>query len=221
MIVKKFLSNLVSFLAFIFTPIFCISFSAFIPCFFRVFYYSCITPLSIPEKSGYSIEVIKEAFDGVMDYIWKGAEFSTGSLRFSEEGKQHFADCVPLFWLQLILVLISTVFFVAYFILLKKKVLNKVYPKGLSPVSYGGFATVLLLSSVGVYAAIDFDGLFTLFHKTFFPGKDNWIFDYRKDEIIKILPEEFFLVCAVFIISLAVILSIVAIVVGFIRRKKS
>ncbi len=217
---KKIFGKILSVSAFIFTPIFCISFSAFIPCFFRFFYYSCIGPLSIPEKSGYSVDEIKGAFDGVMDYIWKGADFSTGSLNFSEEGKQHFADCVPLFWLQLILVAISVVFFISYFILTEKKVVDKVYFKGLSPISCGGFLTVGLLGVIGLFAAIDFDGLFTLFHKTFFPGKDNWIFDSRKDEIIKILPEEFFLVCAIFIISLAVLISFVTIVVGFIRRKK-
>lgn len=42
-----------------------------------------------------------------------------------------------------------------------------------------------------LWAVIDFTGLFTAFHHMFFPGKTNWVFDWRTDEIILILPEIF------------------------------
>ena len=48
----------------------------------------------------------------------------------------------------------------------------------------------------------------------------NWIFDYDTEQVIKILPESFFAVCAVFIISMVVILSTIVIVYGFMHKEK-
>ena len=36
-----------------------------------------------------------------------------------------------------------------------------------------------------------------LFHGSFFPGKDNWLFDPAADPVIVLLPEEFFRNCAI------------------------
>ena len=46
--------------------------------------------------------------------------------------------------------------------------------------------------------AIDFNKAFVLFHKLFF-SNDDWLFDPATDEVITILPEEFFMQCAVLI----------------------
>ena len=57
--------------------------------------------------------------------------------------------------------------------------------------------------------AINFDKAFTIFHKIFFPGKDNWVFDSRYDQIIRILPQEFFRNCAIIIgITLLILASL-------------
>lgn len=61
---------------------------------------------------------------------------------------------------------------------------------------------ILLFSTLFV----NFDNAFTLFHKIFF-NNDYWIFDVEKDPIIKILPEEFFLHCAILINILIVFFS--------------
>lgn len=45
----------------------------------------------------------------------------------------------------------------------------------------------------------DFSRAFTVFHAVFFPGKDNWLFNPATDEIILIMPERFFLNCALLI----------------------
>ena len=42
-----------------------------------------------------------------------------------------------------------------------------------------------------IWAFCDFNSMFTVFHQVFFPGKTNWVFDARLDEIILILPEAF------------------------------
>ena len=63
-----------------------------------------------------------------------------------------------------------------------------------------GLGAVFL--TVGGLAALDFDRAFTIFHALFFPGKDNWIFDWRTDPIILFLPQAFFRNCALLILAL-------------------
>jgi len=67
------------------------------------------------------------------------------------------------------------------------------------------------IAIIGGLVALDFDRAFEIFHKLFFPGKDNWLFDPLKDEIINILPEEYFRNCAIAIGALVLILCIVCI----------
>lgn len=207
-----------SILAFLATPLFFISFAVSIPAVFRPFYYACITPLHIEEYSGYDRETIVEAYDDVMNFIWEGAEFKTGSLDWTEEEKAHFEDCIPLFHLQVILACVLGAYLLAYLILIKTKVLRPARLKGISSVSYGGMLTLLAMAVVGIFAAIDFEKLFEVFHMVFFPGKDNWVFNESTEEVINILPAEFFAVCAGFIVGLVVIFSIIAIVVGVVHK---
>ena len=54
---------------------------------------------------------------------------------------------------------------------------------------------------IGVLAALDFDRAFVLFHTVFFPGKTNWVFDWRTDPIILLLPQSFFRNCALLILG--------------------
>ena len=63
-----------------------------------------------------------------------------------------------------------------------------------------GLGTAFL--TVGGLAALDFDRAFVIFHSLFFPGKDNWIFDWRADPIILFLPQDFFRNCALLILGL-------------------
>ena len=56
--------------------------------------------------------------------------------------------------------------------------------------------------AVGGLAALDFDRAFVIFHSIFFPGKDNWIFDWQTDPIILFLPQDFFRNCALLILGL-------------------
>jgi integral membrane protein (TIGR01906 family) len=58
---------------------------------------------------------------------------------------------------------------------------------------------------VGGLAALDFDRAFVIFHSLFFPGKDNWIFDWHTDPIILFLPQDFFRSCAILILALLLV----------------
>jgi integral membrane protein (TIGR01906 family) len=52
---------------------------------------------------------------------------------------------------------------------------------------------------VGSLAAINFDKAFEIFHAVLFPGKDNWMFDWSTDQLLWILPQEFFRNCGILI----------------------
>lgn len=207
-------------IAAILTPINFVSFSAFIPCFFRSFYFMWIGPLDIVNYSGFTESQIKTAFNDVMNYLWFNAPFKTGDLAYTSEEEAHFADCKPLFYLQLILMVTTFVLLLTYLILLNKKVLKEVRFLKLSPFSLGAIIGVSLLAVVGISAAIDFDLTFTLFHQIMFPGKANWVFDWNTEQIIRILPESFFLVTAIFIIGLVVVLSATTIILDVVISKK-
>ena len=58
------------------------------------------------------------------------------------------------------------------------------------------------------------------FHKLFFPGKDNWEFDEDLDEVVKILPENFFALCAAWIGTHVLIFDVSAITYS-IKKKKN
>ena len=205
-------------LAILMIPLLCISAAALVPCAFRPFYYFFMNALDIPESSGYPSAVVKEAYDDVMDYIWFGGPFRTGQLAFSENGEAHFADCVPLFRLQPILFGVALFVLFLYAYLRRRDFLRPVSILDQSPLALGGALTLLTISAVGIFALVDFDAMFKLFHKIAFPGKENWMFDPTKDEIIKILPESFFLACALFIVVGALLLGVATIVVGYRRR---
>ena len=155
-----------------------------------------------------------------MDFIWKGSEFKTGKLKYSESGKSHFEDCVPLFWLDFIVFIITSILMVTFLILHITKVVRIQDIRGMSPLFYGGIITIGLVICLGIFGVINFDLLFEYFHKVFFPGKDNWVFDPRYDEVILILPEKFFMRCAILIGSTLFVLSGISIAYGIIKKKK-
>ena len=84
---------------------------------------------------------------------------------------------------------------------------------------YAGLAAVVLPVIVGAWAALDFDRAFIVFHSIFFPGKNNWIFDWRTDEIILVLPQEFFMYCAM-LIGASVLLFAVILLMREVRQAK-
>ena len=55
--------------------------------------------------------------------------------------------------------------------------------------------------------AIDFDSAFIVFHHIFFPGKYNWQFNPNEMEIINVLPQQFFMNCAILIVVSIVLIS--------------
>ena len=60
------------------------------PILCRPFYYAHITAMDLPERTGYTAEEIRAAYDEMLDFCVYGTEFGTGVLPWSEEGNAHF-----------------------------------------------------------------------------------------------------------------------------------
>lgn len=182
-----------------------LSFSIAVPILCRPFYYAHIDPLKLEDQTGLTRDEIKTAYNEMLDYCLGGEEFSTGVLRWSEAGKAHFTDVRVLFLLDLNILLGSVLFLAA---LLAGARLGKLRPRplaGRGALFWAGIGLAAVFLLVGGLAALDFDRAFVIFHALFFPGKDNWLFDPRLDQIITILPQQFFMNCAILILTVLVL----------------
>ena len=172
------------------------------PILCRPFYYAHIGPMDLEARTGLTREEIKTAFNEMLDYCLGADEFSTGVLRWSESGKAHFTDVRVLFLLDLRVLAASAGLLVVTLLFAWKTKRAPARPLSRGPAFWAGAGLGGMFLLVGTLAALDFDRAFVLFHTLFFPGKDNWLFDPAVDQIINILPQEFFRDCALLILAL-------------------
>lgn len=139
--------------------------------------------------------------------------FSLPDLPSSANGAQHFVDCKPLFngvYCLGMLGLLGSAIFV--FVLRKH---NK-YQFWLA----SGITTIVVPVTLLLYMTVDFDYVFVLFHKLFF-SNNFWLFDPYTDPIIRILPQQFFMHCAVLITSCVVLAAMVQFVLIICCKSKN
>ncbi len=200
---------------------FILSFSIALPIYFRFFYYLHINGLSLPEKIGYSYSQIKGAYDEVLNYLTlPNMPFGTGVFAYTKSGAEHFADCKVLFDINLIALILSTITIITTFILIKLKKVKLCRPFNMNVAFISAVSIFALIFIVGIFVAIDFSSAFTTFHHLFFPNKTNWIFNPNEMEIIMVLPQQFFLNCAILIGSSIFIFCLSIIIYLLIKRKK-
>lgn len=173
-----------------------------VPLLCRPFYYAHIGPMGL-EGWGLTEIEIKTAYDEMMDFcLGRRADFSAGALRFSPSGADHFADVRRLFLLDLRVLVCASAMLAAVLAACKIKKARPYRFLGRGPGAWAAAGLGVTFLTVGGLAALDFDRAFVIFHSLFFPGKDNWIFDWREDPIILFLPQDFFRNCAILILVL-------------------
>lgn len=169
---------------------------------FKPLYYFDIEYLNIEEQSNFSRPEIVKNYDYVINYLLspREQEFKLPSIPYSIYGQIHFKDVKRIFTsIDILLIVTGLISAIGLFFNMKNKRLHFLKHTAL---------TLLLLPTVLLTAfMINFDTAFTIFHKIFFRN-DYWQFDPNLDEIIKILPQEFFLHSALLIIAL-IVLSII------------
>ena len=191
-----------------------------LPIYIRPFYYAHIEPMGLEAYTGLTAGQLREAYDGILDYLTLPSRpFSCGILPFSAEGEAHFADCRVLFDLNRNVLLMSGGI-LAVLLLLQRKF--GPYRLGKRHAAWwAGLLAMIAPLVIGALAALDFDRAFVIFHQIFFPGKSNWIFDWRTDPVILALPQEFFRNCAILIGAGLVIFSLSLLIFTGIRDKKA
>jgi integral membrane protein (TIGR01906 family) len=178
--------------------LFLLTVSIGLPIYIRPFYYAHIGAYDLEGLSGYSEVQIREAYDEVLDYLTlPGREFGTGELPHSPEGKAHFEDCKVLFDLNASILLISGAILAVLFFMRKRWGAYRLGKH--SALLWAAVLSLTAPMAIGALAALDFDRAFVIFHSIFFPGKTNWVFDWYTDQIIRVLPQAFFMNCAIFI----------------------
>lgn len=186
----------------------------FIVLHFRQLYYWNIGWLDLEKSSGLTAGVIRENFDTLMDYCspFCFKELCFPSLPSSVSGLSHFAEVKVIFNIIYITGLISMVITVVW-IIKKRRNREKKYLK------VCGIVALVIPAVILAVCLIDFDGLFILFHKVVF-SNDDWIFDPVKDPIINLLPETYFMECAIVIASVVIIGAAVMLILYLRKRDR-
>jgi integral membrane protein (TIGR01906 family) len=182
---------------------------------FRPLYYMDVRLLDIEEASGYTREEILDNYNALIDYsspfYRDGLSFPT--LPASPSGIQHFKEVKNIFTAFYIIAGISLVV-AAVIISYKAKRRDYSYLK------VSSVTAVILPAIAGLLIAADFDRAFVLFHKLFF-NNDYWIFDPATDPVINILPDTFFLHCALLIIFIVILGSIILYLIYRLLKKRT
>lgn len=180
--------------------LFMLTFSIGLPIYCRFFYYLQIKTLKMEEATGWDYKTIKAAYDDVLNYLTlPGCPFGTGALKWTESEASHFADCKRLFDLNLAVMIVSGAVSLATILLNRFKVITLKKPFGHNVYLISAIVAVALPVVIGLLACIDFDKAFVIFHSIFFPGKDDWYFNPETEQIIEVMPQEFFMNCAIII----------------------
>ena len=219
---KRVPSKLLSLLTALATALLVLCGSIAVPILCRPFYYAHIEAMSLPEHTGLTPEQIRQAFDEMLDFcLGLRQDFSVGVLPWSESGRAHFVDVRGLFQLDLLLLVLAAAALVLLFFAARKRRLTPARLMGRGPGFWAAAGLGAVFLAVGALAAVDFNRAFVIFHTLFFPGKTNWLFDWRTDPIILLLPEDFFRNCALLILALLVFWCAVLIAADAVIRRRS
>ena len=186
--------------------LFILSFSVTFTLNFRPLYYMDIELLDIETESGISKDEIRENYDVLIGYnsMFTDEELAFPTLAMSESGKIHFEEVKVIFVLFQKTALITAVIGLALVLAQKKRGEGR-YLK------YTGVITIVIPALLGTLIAVNWDKAFVMFHEIAFDN-DYWIFDPVTDPVITILPDAFFLHCAIMILGLVVAGSVLCLI---------
>ena len=179
-----------------------ISLSVVLTLNFQTLYYMDVKLMDLPEKTGYTEEEIRENYDTLIEYnsVFYQGELEFPTLAMSESGRIHFEEVKNVFvFFEAMLFPITFLFSAVCIFLLRKE--KPLYLK------LASYFMVGIPAVLGAFIAINWDRVFVLFHELVFRN-DYWIFDPAKDPVINILPDAFFMHCAILILLFVVLFSV-------------
>lgn len=117
-------------------------------------------------------------------------------------GREHFREVKQLILMNNISMIILTFF-------LTKKLYKLKQDRCLWVIMNELKIVYVSLMVICIFGLLDFNDLFILFHRILFFSTSNWIFNVKTNPIINVFPEEYFMICFVFVYIC------ITIVVGF------
>ena len=181
---------------------------------FRPLYYFDIDHLHLAGFSGMETADIKANYDALIDYnsIFYRQPLQFPTLPMSEGGRIHFAEVKVIFSVMEILFLLSLPAGIALAAVALKRGEYRF-------LKHTALILAILPTALGIFAAISWEMLFLSFHLLFFRN-DLWLFSPLTDPIISILPDTFFLHCALAIFLLILMIAGVLFLVYRVLRKR-
>ncbi|SKA80406.1 integral membrane protein TIGR01906 [Clostridium sp. USBA 49] len=200
---NNFFYKFTNFLLSITIALFLISLSVNITLSFKKLYYLDIDYLNISKNYGMQKEEIIKNYDILIDYLKNKniTKLNMPSFKTSKEGEIHFAEVKNIF------IKFNTIMYITFFLSLFG-IFYKIKKRNFKFLKLSSIFLISIPILLSVPFAINFDKSFTIFHKIFF-NNDYWEFDPELDPIINVLPEEFFFHCAIFILAILSIFSII------------
>lgn len=170
---------------------------------FRPLYYLDISALDISEQSGYSKEEIRENYDVLIDYNMSFGEdkLEFPTLAMSEPGRIHFEEVRDIFNIFKYMAMAGVVVSIGGIVFCIRR-------KEYRYLKLTSILAVALPAVLGLLVALNWDWAFVTFHHIAFDN-DYWIFDPLTDPVITILPDTFFMHCALMILGCVVLGSVV------------
>ena len=181
--------------------LFIISLAIVFTVFFKQLYYLDINYLGIDLTSGMSVETIKKNYDVLIAYqsIFYRGTLNLPDFEMSTNGRIHFEEVKTIFEAIQVIMVVSGLISLPL-------VIRRFKEKEYRFLKLTGLITIIVPAMLGFVVALDFESAFITFHQIVFRN-NYWVFDYRSDPVINILPETFFMHCFIMIVIIVITLA--------------
>lgn len=181
--------------------LFIISLAIVFTVFFKQLYYLDINYLGIDLTSGMSVETIKKNYDVLIAYqsIFYRGTLNLPDFVMSTNGRIRFEEVKTIFEAIQVIMVVSGLISLPL-------VIRRFKEKEYRFLKLTGLITIIVPAMLGFVVALDFESAFITFHQIVFRN-NYWVFDYRSDPVINILPETFFMHCFIMIVIIVITLA--------------
>ena len=181
--------------------LFIISLAIVFTVFFKQLYYLDINYLGIDLTSGMSVETIKKNYDVLIAYqsIFYRGTLNLPDFAMSTNGRIHFEEVKTIFEAIQVIMVVSGLISLPL-------IIRRFKEKEYRFLKLTGLITIIVPAMLGFVVALDFESAFITFHQIVFRN-NYWVFDYRSDPVINILPETFFMHCFIMIVIIVITLA--------------
>ncbi len=188
---------------------FALSFAILVTVNFRPLYYWDVGRLRLEDVADLSGAEIRKNYDAMVDYLWffHDEPLVLPSFPMSESGRIHFEDVKNLVDKAFLACASSLVLGGLWIVVMVRRRNQDRRFLFLSSI-----LTFALPTAIGVWIATNWENAFVTFHETFFHN-DYWWFDKRTDPVITILPDSFFLHCAILFLALVILGGVLSLII--------